>query len=152
MKDAPEKFEVNANLATGYSALYFDRDFESFNHKAGQKLSPFERIGADVSKDYSVTADDFTYDNLRVKNSRPRSDIVGGFSFGDRYFGNRLGLIVGVSYQKYLTRISSEARIRTYITYRALRETVRKQGHIPRNKTGSERMPSLTTGSMKGTN
>ena len=99
MKDAPERFEVNANLATGYSALYFDRDFESFNHKAGQKLSPFERIGADVSKDYSVTADDFTYDNLRVKNSRPRPDIVGGFSFGDRYFGNRLGLIMGVSYQ-----------------------------------------------------
>ena len=99
MKDAPEKFEVNANLATGYSALYFDRDFESFNHRAGHRLSPFERIGADVSKDYSVTADDFTYDNLNVKYSRPRPDIVGGFSFGDRYFGGRLGLIAGVSYQ-----------------------------------------------------
>lgn len=99
MKDAPEKFEVNANLATGYSALYFDRDFQSFNHRAGQRMSPFERIGADVSKDYSVTADDFTYENLRVTKARPRPDIVGGFSFGDRYFGNRLGLIVGVSYQ-----------------------------------------------------
>ena len=53
MKDAPEKFEVNANLATGYSALYFDRDFQSFNHRAGQRMSPFERMGADVSKDYS---------------------------------------------------------------------------------------------------
>ena len=99
MKDAPERFEVNANVATGYSALYFDRDFESFNHRAGQRMSPFERMGADVSKDYSVTADDFTYENLRVAKARPRPDIVGGFSFGDRYFGNRLGLIVGVSYQ-----------------------------------------------------
>ena len=99
MKDAPEKFEVNANLATGYSALYFDRDFQSFNHRAGQRMSPFERIGADVSKDYSVTADDFTYENLRVKYARPRPDVIGGFSFGDRYFGNRLGLIAGVSYQ-----------------------------------------------------
>ena len=99
MKDAPEKFEVNANLATGYSALYFDRDFESFNHRAGQRMSPFERIGADINKDYSVTEDDFTMDNLKVNYARPRPDIVGGFSFGDRYFNNKLGLIAGVSYQ-----------------------------------------------------
>lgn len=99
MKDAPERFEVNANVATGYSALYFDRDFESFNHRAGQKLSPFERIGADITKDYSVTSGDFTMDNMKVRYSRPRPDLVGGFSFGDRYFGGRLGLIAGVSYQ-----------------------------------------------------
>ncbi len=99
MKDAPERFEVNANVATGYSALYFDRDFESFNHRAGQKLSPFEKIGADVTKDYSVTSGDFTMDNMKVRYSRPRPDLVGGFSFGDRYFGGRLGLIAGVSYQ-----------------------------------------------------
>lgn len=99
MKDAPERFEVNANVATGYSALYFDRDFESFNHRAGQKLSPFERIGADITKDYSVTSGDFTMDNMKVRYSRPRPDLVGGFSFGDRYFGGRLGLIAGVSCQ-----------------------------------------------------
>lgn len=99
MKDAPERFEVNANVATGYSALYFDRDFESFNHRAGQRMSPFERIGADITKDYSVTSGDFTMDNMKVRYSRPRPDLVGGFSFGDRYFGGRLGLIAGVSYQ-----------------------------------------------------
>ena len=99
MKDAPEKLEVNANIATGYSALYFDRDFESFNHRAGQKISPFERIGADATRDYSVTSADFTMDNLKVRYSRPRPDLVGGFSFGDRFFGGRLGVIAGVSYQ-----------------------------------------------------
>ena len=99
MKDAPEKLEVNANLATGYSALYFDRDFESFNHRAGRKMSPFELIGADAGKDYSVTGEDFTMDNLKVRYARPRPDMVGGFSFGNRYFKDRLGLLAGVSYQ-----------------------------------------------------
>ena len=64
MKDAPERLEVNANLATGYSALFFDRNFESFNHRAGQKMSPYERLGR--PEDYAVTMDDFTTENLRM--------------------------------------------------------------------------------------
>ena len=99
MKDAPEKLEVNANLATGYNAIYFDRDFESFNHRAGQKLSPFERIGNDSSKDYSVDMDDFTMDNLKVTHARPRPDMIGGLSFGNRFFKGRLGVMAGVSWQ-----------------------------------------------------
>ena len=97
MKDAPEKMEVNANIASGYSALFFDRDFESFNHRAGQKMSPYERLGR--PEDYAVTMDDFTVENLRLKSARPRPDLIGGFSFGDRYFGGRLGVMAAVSYQ-----------------------------------------------------
>ena len=97
MKDAPERLEVNANLATGYSALFFDRDFESFNHRAGQKMSPYERLGR--PEDYAVTMDDFTTENLRMTSSRPRPDIVGGFSFGNRFFGRKLGVMAAVSYQ-----------------------------------------------------
>ena len=97
MKDAPDRLEVNANLATGYSALFFDRDFESFNHRAGQKMSPYERLGR--PEDYAVTIDDFTTENLRVTSSRPRPDIVGGFSFGNRFLDGRLGLMAAFSYQ-----------------------------------------------------
>ena len=97
MKDAPEKMEVTANLSTGYNALFFDRDFQSFNRKAIRKVSPYERMGR--PEDYAVTADDFTTENLRMKWSRPRPDIIGGVSFGDRYFGNRLGVMAGISYQ-----------------------------------------------------
>ena len=99
MKDAPEKMEVNANIATGYNALYFNRDFESFNHKAGLRISPFEQMGADPNASYAVTADDFTMENLRVKYAKPRPDLVGGFSFGDRYFGGKLGIMAAVSWQ-----------------------------------------------------
>ena len=97
MKDAPERMEVNANLATGYNALYFSRDFESFSHRAGQKMSPYERMGR--PEDYAVTMDDFTTENMHLRSARPRPDVIGGFSFGDRYFNNRLGLMLAVSYQ-----------------------------------------------------
>ena len=97
MKDAPERMEVNANLATGYNALYFSRDFESFSHRAGQKRSPYERMGR--PEDYAVTMDDFTTENMHLRSARPRPDVIGGFSFGDRYFNNRLGLMLAVSYQ-----------------------------------------------------
>ena len=97
MKDAPEKLEITANLSTGYNALFFDRDFQSFNRRAIQKQSPYERMGR--PEDYAVTGDDFTMDNLRMKWSRPRPDITGGLSFGDRYFADRLGVMVGLSYQ-----------------------------------------------------
>ncbi len=101
MKDAPEKMEITANLSTGYSALFMERDFQTFNRKAIQKLSPNERMGRPELHDenYSVSADDFTMENLHMSQSRPRPDIVGGFSYGDRFFGGKLGVIAAVSYQ-----------------------------------------------------
>ena len=101
MKDAPEQMEVTANLSTGYSALFLDRDFQTFNRRAIQKLSPNERMGRPElhGENYSVSADDFTMENLRMSQSRPRPDIVGGFSYGDRFFGGKLGVIAAFSYQ-----------------------------------------------------
>ena len=101
MKDAPEKMEISANLSTGYSALFIDRDFQSFNHRAIQQLSPNERMGRPElhNQNYSVSADDFTMENLHMRWSRPRPDIVGGFSYGDRFFGGRLGVMAAFSYQ-----------------------------------------------------
>ena len=101
MKDAPEKMEISANISTGYNALFFDRDFQSFNHRAIQMQSPNERRGRPElhGGNYSVTADDFTTENLRMKWARPRPDIVGGFSYGDRFFGGKLGVMAAFSYQ-----------------------------------------------------
>ena len=41
-------------------------------------------------------------DNLRVKSAAPRPDIVGGFSYGDRFFNGRLGLMAAVSFQNLM--------------------------------------------------
>ena len=101
MKDAPEDMELNINFSTGYSTLFFDRDFQTFNHGKSRKQSPFESMGKPLDN-YAVTADDFNMDNLRVKSTAPRPDIVGGFSYGDRFFKGRLGLIAAVSFQNLM--------------------------------------------------
>ena len=101
MKDAPEDMELDINFSTGYSALFFNRDFQSFNHGKSRKQSPFERMGKPLDN-YAVTADDFSMDNLRVKSAAPRPDIVGGFSYGDRFFNGRLGLMAAVSFQNLM--------------------------------------------------
>lgn len=101
MKDAPDKMEITANVSTGYCALFLDRPFLSFNHKAIQPLSPNEIKGRPElhNGNYSVTAEDFTMDNLHMTENRPRPDITGGFSYGDRFFGGKLGIMAAFSYQ-----------------------------------------------------
>lgn len=97
MKDAPSARLLHADITTGYNALYFDRDFLSFNHGAIQRKSPNEIKG--TTGDYGVKESDFTNANLRVKNARPLPDILAGISYGDRFFNKRLGIIASVSYQ-----------------------------------------------------
>lgn len=97
MKDAPSRRLLHADITTGYNALYFNRDFLSFNHGTIQRKSPNEIKG--TTGDYGVTESDFTTSNLRVKSSRPLPDILVGISYGDRFFDNRLGVITSVNYQ-----------------------------------------------------
>lgn len=97
MKDAPDRMEVTADIATGYNALFFGRDFNSFNRKAIQKQSPYERMGK--PENYAVTSDDFGMESLHMDSRRPRPDLIGGFSYGDRFFNGKLGIITAVSYQ-----------------------------------------------------
>lgn len=97
MKDAPSQRLFYANVTTGYNALYLDRDFLSFNHRAIQRRSPNENKG--VSGNYGVSDGDFTNANLRVGSRRPWPDILAGISYGDRFLNDRLGVIVSVSYQ-----------------------------------------------------
>lgn len=97
MKDAPSRRMLNANITTGYNALYFDRDFLSFDHGAIRHHSPNEIKG--TTGDYGVSDGDFTNANLRLKSSRPLPDLLAGMSYGDRFFNGRFGVIASVSYQ-----------------------------------------------------
>lgn len=97
MKDAPSSRQFTVNVSTGYSALYLGRDFQSFSHRAISRMSPYEANG--MQEDYAVSQDDFTMDNLRIRKSRPLPDLIAGLSYGDRFFGDRLGLMAAVSFQ-----------------------------------------------------
>ena len=96
MKDAPADRQFTASISTGYNAMYFGRDFQSFDYGAIRKESPYEAMGKPA--DYAVSSSDFSSDNLRMKWRKPLPDLTASLSYGDRFFGNKLGLMVAGSY------------------------------------------------------
>lgn len=96
MKDAPSERQFTANISTGYNAMYFGRDFQSFNYGAINKKSPYEAMGK--PDDYAVTSEDFTTNNLHMKWKKPMPDITAGLSYGDRFFKDKLGVMLAASY------------------------------------------------------
>lgn len=95
MKDAPGQMLLTANVATCYNSLFLDRDFKTFDRKAIDKQSPFEKYG----EGYPAKVQDFSTKNLVVKSERAKPALFAGFSYGDRFFKDKLGLIVALSYQ-----------------------------------------------------
>ena len=96
MKDAPSERQFTANLSTGYNAMYFGRDFQSFNRGGIVKKSPYEALGK--PEDYKVTMEDFTTSNLRMKWKKPLPDLTAGLSYGDRFFDDKLGVMLAGSF------------------------------------------------------
>ena len=96
MKDAPTERQFTASISTGYNAMYFDCDFQSFNYGDIVKESPYEAMGK--PEDYQVTQDNFKMSNLRMKWKRPMPDLTASLSYGDRFFDDKLGVMVAGSY------------------------------------------------------
>ena len=97
MKDAPARRLLTANISTGYNALYFSRDFLSFNHGEIAAKSPDE-VKGNIGHN-KVTSADFNQANLRIYSQRPWPDITASLSYGDRVLGDKLGFLVSASYQ-----------------------------------------------------
>ena len=74
MKDAPSERQFTANISTGYNSMYFDRDFQSFNKGA------------------------ITKQNLRMTWKKPLPDLTASLSYGDRFFNNKLGVMLSGSF------------------------------------------------------
>jgi outer membrane receptor protein involved in Fe transport len=103
MKDAPAKRQVTANIATGYNSLFFRNDYQSFDVSAISSKSPNEKYGLS----YPVMMKDFTTKNLHIDSGTAWPNLAGGFSFGDRFAKDRIGLMVAVSYQNSIRGNSS---------------------------------------------
>ena len=84
------------NLSTGYNAMYFDRDFQSFNRGAIVKKSPYEQMG--MPESFKVTDENFTKENLRMTWKKPLPDLTASLSYGDRFFNNKLGVMLSGSF------------------------------------------------------
>lgn len=98
MKDAPGRFQIQANGAIGYSDYfwkdgrdYLTSDRSDYTHKA-----PYEKFGSD----YKATTDDFRNGPTRItRHSAPAPNFIGGLSIGNRFWNNRLGIMLAGSVQ-----------------------------------------------------
>ncbi|WP_457129931.1 TonB-dependent receptor domain-containing protein [Mucilaginibacter sp. HD30] len=95
MKDAPNRFQVNANIASGYNQLFFDRKFTSYDASAVNHLSPYEVSG----RTYNATQADFQKATLDYNTKKPAPNLIGSLSLGQRFLNDKLGVIVAASYQ-----------------------------------------------------
>ncbi|TBO40724.1 TonB-dependent receptor [Pedobacter kyonggii] len=95
MKNAPGLLQVNANVSTGYSQLFFDRKFASFDASGINYKSPYELNG----KNYNAMQNDFTKGTLDYKYKNPAPNLIGSLSLSKRFLDNKLGVVIAGSYQ-----------------------------------------------------
>lgn len=94
MKNAPSQLQLTANIATGYNSLFFDRDF-AYSTNQRDKQSPFELYG----QGYDAKPRDFSTATIDLKSKTALPNLFAGFSYGNRVFADRLGLMLAFSYQ-----------------------------------------------------
>jgi hypothetical protein len=97
MKSAPAHFLLNADVAGGYSLLFFSRPFRAFDHTAVNDRSPAEMLG----NDYTATYKDFSTSNLNYHNLSAPVNTQLGITIGDRLLNNKLGVILSATSQDF---------------------------------------------------
>ena len=98
MKDAPSHFQIQANAAIGASDYFWNdsRNYLSSNRGSYTHTSPYEAHGAD----YKATTADFSNCPTQItKHSLPAPNFVGGLSIGNRFWKDRIGVMLAGSVQ-----------------------------------------------------
>lgn len=96
MKDAPLVGHIlDLDVQVGYNQMNFDRDFTTYDRSRLNKRSPAELFGAD----YHAVPGDFPVENMIEKPVAALPDIIANGTYGQRFLDNRLGLMVGASFQ-----------------------------------------------------
>jgi outer membrane cobalamin receptor len=92
MKDAGPGTTLSAQAATGYSQLFFNRTFTSFDRGVVQYQPPTGRY---------ATLSDFPKDNLFFHSTHPLPDLLGGVTYTRRFAHDKLGLVLAGDYQGF---------------------------------------------------
>ena len=95
MKNAANGLYVNASLSTGYNQNLIDKGYNYFPVKSINLKSPYEANGAS----YLAKPGDFTRDNLNYTNKNFTPNAIASLSIGNRFFNNKLGIMLGGSFQ-----------------------------------------------------
>ena len=104
MKDAPQAALLRASASLGYSALFFRQPYTTFNQSVIQPKGFTETRGAD----YRVQPADFSRENLNFVSKTPPPSGTAGLTWGNRFGSNRLGVLIGASYQNQFSGAISE--------------------------------------------
>jgi outer membrane receptor protein involved in Fe transport len=103
MKDAPNKFSVNASGALGYANDFFTQDFTKFGTGGSLDRSPRSLNGPS----YQASMKDFPNNAFTHNTSHNPFGEVLGLSLGGRLFGNKLGVLVAGSFQNTFRNVKS---------------------------------------------
>ena len=98
MKDAPSHFQIQANAAVGASDYFWkdSRDYLTSNRSDYTHKSPYEVNGPE----YKATTSDFASGPTQIsRHSMPAPNFVGGLSIGNRFWKDRIGLMLAGSIQ-----------------------------------------------------
>ena len=94
MKTAPDHLKVEGDFGTGYSQIFFDRPFASFDRSTVNSEAPGE-----INPGGIANPNDFPYQNLITKTANPAPNINASLTIGNRYLDNKLGILFSGSYQ-----------------------------------------------------
>ena len=98
MKDAPSHFQIQANAAIGMSDYFWKdgRDYLSSDRSDYTHKSPYEANG----KDYKAQTSDFANGPTKITtHSTPAPNFIGGISVGNRFWKDRIGVMLAGSMQ-----------------------------------------------------
>lgn len=89
MKTAPDGFRLEGNAGAGYSQLFSNRPFDSFNTSTVNSKSPAEILGLTTP----VQVSDFPYQNLITSTRKTPINSNFSLTIGDRFLNKKLGVI-----------------------------------------------------------
>ena len=98
MKDAPSHFQIQANAAVGASDYFWkdSRDYLTSNRSDYTHKAPYEVNGPE----YKATTSDFASGPTQIsRHSMPAPNFVGGLSIGNRFWKDRIGMMLAGSIQ-----------------------------------------------------
>ncbi len=95
MKTAPDKLRIEGYFGTGYSQLFLDRGFTSFNTATVHAKAPGESL---PPLGYASISD-FPYQNLLTKTGNPPPNADASLTIGNRFLNNKLGVIFSGTYR-----------------------------------------------------
>jgi hypothetical protein len=105
MKSAPDTLMFDANIAAGESLIFQNRDFLKYDASGISKKSPAEVLGTGI---YAKPSD-FPYQNLITNPLSQPVNSSYGFTAGNRFLKNKLGVIVSGSYQNTFEGYNSQS-------------------------------------------